>query len=209
MPDLAAGATPELDDLRVACDTAIGRLWATAPDRVTVVATGDAPESATAPADELRARFGARGTARGRRAVGVLIGLWLLERQPAAVTATVRTVAADAAPADCAALGREITAGPRVALLVMGDGSACHGVKSPGYEDSRADGFDATVRAALESGEPDRLRDLDPALAADLLAAGRAPWQVLAGAAAGRRWHASLDYHQAPYGVGYLVASWT
>jgi hypothetical protein len=209
VPELAAGAAAELDDLRAACDKAIARLWAATPDVVTVVATGDTTESDAPPAEELLARFGARGTVDGCRPLGVLVGLWLLDRQPAAAPVAVRTVAADAPPGDCAALGRQITGPQRVALLVMGDGSACHGVRSPGYEDSRAEGFDGDVRAALESGEPDRLLALDPRLAETLLAAGRAPWQVLAGAAAGRRWHAAVDYDSAPYGVGYLVASWT
>jgi hypothetical protein len=214
LPELAAGAATELDDLRAACDTAIARLWTAGPDLVTVVAAGDAPAPDAPPSDEpptgeLLARFGARGTAGGRRPLGVLIGLWLLERQPAAVPVAVRTVPAGAAPRDCAALGRQLTAANRVALLVMGDGSACHGLQSPGYEDSRADGFDGAVRAALAAGDPAGLLALDPGLADEVLAAGRAPWQVLAGAADGRRWHAEVDYDKAPYGVGYFVASWT
>jgi hypothetical protein len=40
--------------------------------------------------------------------------------------------------------------------------------------------------------------------------AGRAPWQVLAGAveATGGNWRGRLHYHAAPYGVAYLVATW-
>ena len=79
--------------------------------------------------------------------------------------------------------------------------------------------------------EPERLLDLDPARAADLLVAGRVPLQVLAGAFAhapaapgqgrGAPGPAGRDriaheappalrgqvlYEDAPYGVGYLVA---
>jgi hypothetical protein len=38
--------------------------------------------------------------------------------------------------------------------------------------------------------------------------AGRAAWQVLAGAAGGRRMQGRLLCMSAPYGVTYLVASW-
>ncbi|MCL9798409.1 hypothetical protein MXD58_029670, partial [Frankia sp. AgKG'84/4] len=67
--------------------------------------------------------------------------------------------------------------------------------------------------------DPAGLLALDPTLATDLLAAGRASWQVLAGALlaatrAGRQqpaaaWTSDLLYDDAPYGVGYLVAVWT
>jgi aromatic ring-opening dioxygenase LigB subunit len=100
-----------------------------------------------------------------------------------------------------------------VALLVMGDGTARRGEKAPGYADPRAEAFDATVVRALAGGDPRTLADLDPTLAAELLVAGRAPWQVLAGAALAARpggaWRADLRYADAPYGVGYAVASWS
>jgi hypothetical protein len=51
---------------------------------------------------------------------------------------------------------------------------------------------------------------LDPGLATELLVAGRAPWQVLAGAAlaTGREMRGELTYQTAPYGVAYFVAHW-
>jgi hypothetical protein len=48
---------------------------------------------------------------------------------------------------------------------------------------------------------------LDQALAAELLATGRAAWQVLAGAMAGRRPSCVIRYDDDPFGVAYLVAS--
>jgi hypothetical protein len=90
----------------------------------------------------------------------------------------------------------------------MGDGSARRGVTAPGYADERAEPFDATVAEALAKGDSDALLALDPALATDLMVAGRAPWQVLAGAAAGRAWRGDLRHADAPYGVAYFVASW-
>ena len=38
---------------------------------------------------------------------------------------------------------------------------------------------------------------------------GRAAWQVAAGLVGHRPVHAELQYVDAPFGVGYLVASWT
>ncbi|MEU7675236.1 hypothetical protein AB0C42_10540 [Micromonospora taraxaci] len=126
-------------------------------------------------------------------------------------TVTAVQVAADAGPAELAVLADEVAAtGERVALLVLGDGSACRGVKSPGYDDPRALPYDQGVAAALADADLDVLLDLDPVVSAELKAAGRAPWQVLAGAAraAGGGWRGELLHHAAPYGVAYFVASW-
>lgn len=124
---------------------------------------------------------------------------------------TAMQAAADAGPAELAVLADEVAAtGERVALLVLGDGSACRGVKSPGYDDPRALPYDERVAAALADADLDVLLDLDPVVSAELKAAGRAPWQVLAGAAraAGGGWRGELLHHAAPYGVAYFVASW-
>ncbi|MDV9200357.1 hypothetical protein R6M67_34780, partial [Streptomyces sp. Wh19] len=59
------------------------------------------------------------------------------------------------------------------------------------------------------AADPDALIALDEALAYELKAAGRAPWQVLAGAAQGAGLAGRLLYEDAPYGVGYLVAAWS
>ena len=37
---------------------------------------------------------------------------------------------------------------------------------------------------------------------------GRAAGQLLAGAAGGQQWQGDVSYDAAPYGVGYLVATW-
>jgi aromatic ring-opening dioxygenase LigB subunit len=132
VPQLAAGAAPELDDLRRSCDAAVARLRAARPDLV---------------------------------------------------------------------------AG-RVALLAMGDGSACRDLKAPGYLDPRAKEYDGAVVKALAAADPAALLALDPALSAELMVAGRAPWQVLAGAAAGAPMRGEVLYDAAPYGVQYTVAVW-
>ena len=97
--------------------------------------------------------------------------------------------------------------GGPVGLVVMADLSACRTERAPGAFRAEAADFDASVAEALRTGKPARLLDLDPAVAADLMVAGRVPLQVLAGAfesepaARGR-----VLYEDAPYGVGYLVA---
>jgi hypothetical protein len=50
---------------------------------------------------------------------------------------------------------------------------------------------------------------LDAELAYELKVSGRAPWQVLAGAAEGTDLGGALLYEDAPYGVGYVVATWS
>ncbi|WP_151477612.1 class III extradiol dioxygenase subunit B-like domain-containing protein [Streptomyces albicerus] len=97
----------------------------------------------------------------------------------------------------------------RVALLVMGDASACRTLKAPGYLDERAAGFDAEVARALGAADVSALKALDAELAYELKASGRAPWQVLAGAAEGAGLEGALLYEDAPYGVGYVVAAWS
>jgi aromatic ring-opening dioxygenase LigB subunit len=110
----------------------------------------------------------------------------------------------------CAVAGRAVAeSAPRVALLIMGDGSARRTVKAPGYLDGRAEPFDAAVAAALDAADVPALDRLDADLAEAVQAAGRAPWQVLAGAARGAGLAGELLYDAAPYGVGYFVATWT
>lgn len=145
--------------------------------------------------------------------LSLTIGRWLLERGglPGPGTRVVfRPVPFDAPPARCLALGAQLADRTRrVAMLVTGDGSARRTTKAPGYLDPRALSYDAEVAAALASADPARLAPLDPALSAELMAAGRAAWQVLAGAAVGGQFRGRLLLLAAPYGVGYHVASWT
>lgn len=109
----------------------------------------------------------------------------------------------------CANAGRELAArAGRVALLVMGDGSACRTLKAPGYLDERSVSFDTEASRALGAADLATLSALDESLAYELKVAGRAPWQVLAGAAEGAGLSGRLLYEDAPYGVGYMVATW-
>jgi aromatic ring-opening dioxygenase LigB subunit len=139
-----------------------------------------------------------------------LVGRWLLAR--AGVDGHERVgVPVDTPAGACAQLGARLAADPRrLALLVLGDGSYCRGLTAPGYDDPRAAGYDGAVARALTRVDTAALLSLDGEISAQLGVAGRAPWQVLAGAveATGGNWRGRLHYHAAPYGVAYLVATW-
>ncbi|WP_371662951.1 class III extradiol dioxygenase subunit B-like domain-containing protein [Streptomyces sp. NBC_00280] len=225
VPEVAAGAAPELDAARAACTDALGVLAASRPDRLLVV--GPADRSGRGPHPEgtrgsfrgfgvdLGVRLGA-GTAEPAAAerelpAALAVAAWLLERTgwsqaPVEGLGVGEPLAAER----CVAVGREIGGRPeRVALLVMGDASACRTLKAPGYLDERAAGFDAEVARALGAADVAALRALDAELAHELKVSGRAPWQVLAGAAENTDLAGTLLYEDAPYGVGYVVAAWS
>ncbi|TDB74491.1 hypothetical protein [Micromonospora sp. KC721] len=230
VPELAGAAAPELDGLRAACDAAVARLLDSA---YRIVVVGAAPDTRTyhPPCRGSLAPWGVgvevavggpdvEGAPGHVRPAGppaplplsLTIGAWLLRRHPGGPSAVARmqAVAADAPPAAAAALGADQSGEADWALLVMGDGSACRGSQSPGYHDPRAEAYDEKVARALADADAEALLGLDPALSAQLRVAGRAPWQVLAGAvrAAGGDWRGTLRHDAAPYGVAYLVASW-
>ncbi|MET7710717.1 class III extradiol dioxygenase subunit B-like domain-containing protein [Micromonospora sp. NPDC005413] len=220
VPEVAGSAAPELDDLRAACDTAVRGLLAADPAAVVLLGTGPVTGPIRTPATGSLQPWGVdldvplisgqpdRGEV---LPLSLTIGAWLLARHDARPPVTAVQVASDAGPAELAALADEVdAAGDRVALLVLGDGSACRGEKAPGYDDPRAHPYDQRVAAALAEADLDALLDLDPVVSTELKAAGRAPWQVLANAArsAGGGWRGELRYDAAPYGVAYFVASW-
>ncbi|WP_433614202.1 hypothetical protein ACQP2P_07650 [Dactylosporangium sp. CA-139114] len=207
VPDLAAGAASELDDLRAACRAAVAHLADASIDSLIVLGSDTTTVRRVAPFGGTLSPWGIDrhiGDPAGEPLpLSLLIGAYLM---PGA--GNFQSVAADAAPGECARLGRGLAAeAERVGLLVLGDGSACRTDKAPGFFDPRAEAFDATVAAALARADAAALAALDPALAAELLAAGRAPWQVLAGAAEGEM-RGELLYDSAPYGVAYFVATW-
>jgi hypothetical protein len=214
VPGVGAGASGELDGLRAACDAAVDDLVAAAPDVVVVVGGADAVGPAPDGAWGSLAAYGVRvpvGSGEGTPTLplALTLGRWLLDRRSVTLPIVLFGVEPDTATDRCLALGEALTdrAG-RVALLVMGDGSARRSVKGPGYLDPDAEPFDAAVAAALAAADGAVLAALDPERAARLLAAGRAPWQVLAGAALGGTWTGAVTWSGAPYGVTYLVATW-
>jgi hypothetical protein len=241
VPELAGGAAPELDPLRVACRQALAGVVAAAE---LVVVVGDGPVWGV-PERSAAGSFQPYG-ADVEVTLPALVGLDLpglpaparlpdlplslavaahllagLDPPPARLFAA--TVPASLGPGAAAAIGRVLAAaapgeragtpvgpgaGPgRVGLVAMGDLSACRTERAPGALRPEAASFDASVAEALRTGKPARLLDLDPALAADLLVAGRVTLQVLAGAfESGPAVRGQILYDDAPYGVGYLVA---
>ena len=218
VPGVASGATGETDDLRAAAAAAVQALVDSEPALLVVV--GAAPQ--VGPCDpQVRgslAPYGVdllvgTGTGEATLPLSLTLGLWLLEQHAPDVPRLLFGVHPETEPDRCATLGETLAdRETRVAMLVMGDGSARRSVKGPGYLDARAEAFDDGVAAALAAVEPQSLHDLDPVLAGELLVAGRAPWQVLAGAAEARAavpaLTGDLRYAAAPYGVCYFVATW-
>ncbi|MFV0133255.1 class III extradiol dioxygenase subunit B-like domain-containing protein [Streptomyces sp. HMX87] len=223
VPEVAAGAAPELDGARAACADALAVLADARPDRLVVVGPADGAGPETYPEGtrgsfrgfgvDLDVRLGAARDTGMERSLpyGLAVGAWLLGRTGWAGTPVEGLAVGEALPAErCAGIGREAASrAERLALLVLGDGSACRTLKAPGYLDERAAPFDAGVARALGSADARALRELDAGLSRELKVSGRAPWQVLAGAAEGTRLEGSLLYDDAPYGVGYLVAAWS
>ncbi|MEU9646696.1 class III extradiol dioxygenase subunit B-like domain-containing protein [Streptomyces sp. NPDC048188] len=224
VPEVAAGAAPELDAARAACTDALGVLAASRPDRLVVVGPADSagPEAYASGARGSFRGFGvdvdvSLGTADGAEErgtdlpYGLAVGAWLLDRTGWADAPVDAVGVGEALPAErCAAVGREVAARTgRTALLVLGDASACRTLKAPGYLDERAAPFDAAVGRALGAADRAALASLDVALSRELKVSGRAPWQVLAGAAEGTDLTGTLLYEDAPYGVGYVVAAWS
>lgn len=218
VPALAAGAAAELDGVRAACAAAVDRLLAAGPEAVHLIGVGPRTQRYH-PADSgslagfgvpVRAGLGRSTCAGGNRLPpSLVVGAWLLRH-----TRLLRfghAVPADADDAARDAVAVRVTGARRpVGLLVLGDGSACRTERSPLPFDPRAVGFDGMVADALRTGDAAALRDLDPVLGGELAAAGVPAWRVAgaAVAAAGRGFDAELLADVAPYGVGYVVASW-
>jgi hypothetical protein len=144
------------------------------------------------------------------------IGARLLDQAGYTGPRTFHGIGEDEPAAACLAMGRELaSSAPRVALLAVGDGSARRSAAAPGYLDERAGPFDEAVERAVRDGDLPAIAALDPALATDLLAAGRPAWQTLAGAlsaphapeAPAARPQTEVLYSDAPLGVAYLVAT--
>ncbi|MFE6891601.1 class III extradiol dioxygenase subunit B-like domain-containing protein [Streptomyces sp. NPDC057694] len=221
VPEVAAGAAPELDAARAACDAALAKVVAAAPELIVVVGEGTRTAFHEAGARGSFRPFGVDadvvlGTPSGipdaTLPPSLAVGAWLLTR--AGWNGPVRGYEVEG--------GRSRTVNgedgvhlaslaDRVGLLVMGDGTACRTVKAPGYLDERAEGVDTLIAAALRDLDSDgTLARLDADLSRELKISGRDPWQILSAAwEGGDRGTGDLLYEDAPYGVGYFVASWT
>jgi hypothetical protein len=215
VPDVTGASDPaarELDRLRTACRDAVAVLLGAAPDLLVVAGgAGQTAEYAAAAGGSLR-DFAVPFTV-GQDPVlplSLTIGKWLLAGVvPPIPPVTWQGIASGTPVADCLSLGEKLAAlAPRVALLAMGDGPGCRARGVPGATDPAADRYDGQVTAALAAADPAALAALDPGRDQELFVAGRAAWQVLAGAASAGSFTGDLRYAAAPFEVSYYVATW-
>jgi hypothetical protein len=211
-------ADPELTRLRAACRNAVAALLAEPSDLIVVAGgaerTAEFPPHTTARLHHFGIPFtvGPETDDAESLPLSLTIGKWLLAEQ-GAPPAAWWGIASDAPPAECLQLGEKLAAiAPRVALLAIGDGPGRRARAAPHAADPDADRYDDQVAGALAAADPGALAALDPRQDRPLEIAGRAAWQVLAGAAADEQgqdvFDAELRYRGAPFEVSYAVASW-
>lgn len=220
VPELAVGADEVTTLLRARCVEVAERLAGAARRWVAVGADTTTREVAATAAGTF-AGYGVDVAVRlsgadpdpadPRLPLPALVAGWLRERAGAA-SVRVRLIAADLPPAACAVegarLAAELSGDDPVGLLVLGDGSHRHGERAVGRPHERAAEFDDAVRAAFSATDPDALLAVDPDLAVELGAAGRAPWQLLAGVLAAGGWRCVSNELLVPFGVAYHLAEW-
>jgi len=195
--------------VRDACDVAVHALAAAEPGLIAVVGGGPADREYDAAAAGSLSEFGVPVTVGEGEPVlplSLTIGRWLLGRAGIGAGAgapghgpqvLLQAVDQRASADDCLKLGAAI-----------GDAAARRARDIEGAPDPLAQDYDDEVAEALAAADARWLGRLDPALDGELMVAGRAAWQVLAGAAAGSRMCGRLRCMASPYGVTYLVASW-
>ena len=209
------GRAEVLPELRDACAAAVRHLLAAAPDVVAVVGAGQ--ETATWDPDDRLDLSAVRPARVGRRdgkpglPLALGIGALLLDEAGYTGPRTLQAVDEAAPAAACLRLGRDLAAVGTAGRRCSRSATAARGAAraAPGYLDERAAPFDDAVQQAVRDGDMAALAGLDPDLARDLMATGRAAWQVLAGAFAGARPATEISYAADPFGVAYLVATLT
>ena len=178
----ALGGGPE--DLRSACEQAISVLGGD------IVVVGAATPTGWRTGTVDATLFGARGPAsEAPLPLPLAVGSALLGRRPH------RLLAVD---------GAAVTLPAGADLLVVGDGTAKRTEKAPGHLDARAEAYDDAVAAGLRAG---RLPELDVDLGRELLVGGLDAWRTVAASLHGP-FTGEVLYAAAPYGVGYVVATW-
>lgn len=210
LPAVEGRADDATTALRSACTAAVAEMLAVRPEVVVVVAEGAAAGERLGAGDEGDLRgfgvdvaipFEGRVRPGGRRVpAGHSLGAWLLDQAGFAGTRV------GVGPGDLGQLARDLPA--PLGILAMGDGSARRSVKAPGYLDPAAGPFDAGVARALSTGDAAALAALDTGEGRRLLAAGVPVWRALGAVFAGRAVVGRVHADVAPFGVGYLVASW-
>ena len=220
VPESTGGQTgPDdihLAGLRQACDAAVATLTAATPDVLVVVGGADRSEQFPPDAPGSLQGYGVPfliGTGDPVLPLSLTVGRWLLTRAPDPAPATALCgVASGTAPDECLAIGADLAGlAPSVALLAMGDGPGRRARQAPNAVDPAADDYDDVVARAFATADPAALAALDPADDDELFVAGRAAWQVMAGAmrATPGAFQARLHYAGAPFEVSYFAASLT
>ncbi|MFY0409819.1 hypothetical protein [Solicola sp. PLA-1-18] len=210
VPEVSVGAAHETSVMRSVVDSTVAGLLARRPQTVVVVAAGDAARTQDDAATPTLAPYGLRSwPGPARRApgndplgLGHSIGAWLLDRAGWTGGRRYETVTGDAL----------VLPPGRVALLVTADGSARRSAEAPGHLDPRAEPFDAVTTRALAGGDLDALESIDVGLAEELWASGATALRTLARTVRtqqGAAIEARVDHDAAPYGVGYVCATWT
>lgn len=211
IPELATGAAGELAELRAAVIAAVSGL----PGRWVAVGVGGADESIGPHAVGTFAGYGAdvpvslspHGSGPAvRLPLCALITGWIRGCVDPAVTAEVRTYAADHDPDSAVALGRELRIAldddpDPVGVIVVADGANTLTPPAPGGYDPESEAVQAALDDALASGDAAALAGFDDRIV------GRVAYQVLAGLAPAPK-SASEGFRGAPYGVGYFVGTW-
>ncbi len=212
VPELAAGAAPELADLRDAVFTAVAGL----PSRWIAVGVGRCDQSFGPHHIGTFAGFGvdlrvklspdAAGDPVALPLCGLIAG-WVRGAARADASAEVKVFAADHGVDAALARGERLRAeiddaSDPVGVLVVADGANTLTPAAPGGFDPDSVPVQAALEDALAGGETAPLTRLPEAVV------GRVAYQVLAGLVGAGPRAAKELYSGAPYGVGYFVGLW-
>ncbi|QMU19523.1 hypothetical protein [Gordonia rubripertincta] len=224
VPELAGPSAFDTEPVRSAVRDALADVASTGIDRWVAVGASDAP--VTGPVEEsgsgsfarfgVDVRVGVSDRTGPRMSLSALIGAWLRQWASLGPTSTW-IVGRETPPAECAAIGADLAArlgesAERIGLLVVGDGSTALTPKAPGggRRDS-AVALNDSIVAAIGAADIAALLDLEAAPCNTEGVGGRVAWQVAAAAveSCGSGVVAKTSYADAPFGVGYVVATWT
>jgi len=188
IPEVATGASHELDTVREAARRAVDRVCRDARN-VAVLVPGDADH----PLDSWSLEgYGVTVGDGHAQPLAVAVAGWLLAGRRAHVLGAHRARA---------------RLGDFDGVLVMGDGSSARTEKAPGHLDARAVPFDTAALEALRKGDAAPLAGLDLQTGDAVGAAGGPVWQAV-GACVARVDEAELLAVDDQYGVLYVVAMW-
>ena len=204
LPGIGGTADPLADLRERAAALVAATTGAKGADRLVVVGSGATTRVWPGDAPSGAARFTTGRVPDGALPTDLEIGRQLAPSGVGEIL--LQSVAADASSQECAALGRELAAGPPAVLVVVADGPATLTDKAPGHLQPDAAPFAEGLARALAAADTTALAALDPATCDRLWMRGRAALQVLAAATDGLA--GELVAEESPVGVQYLLARW-